>query len=118
MHEGPLLPVPDDSHARLAAEMFAMLSDPTRVKVLWALLQTELHVNALADMVGSSPTAVSRHLGKLRLAGLVTTRRDGTYIYYSAGSAHVRRLLGEALSQAEHRSGLATEITHQHSYGG
>jgi len=45
-------------------------------------------------------------------------RRDGTYIYYSAGSAHVRRLLGEALSQAEHRSGLATEITHQHSYGG
>jgi len=118
MHDGPVLAVPDDAHARIAADTFRMLADPTRVKILWALLQGETHVNALADLVGSSPTSVSRHLAKLRLAGLVTTRRDGTFIYYSAGSDHVRSLLKQALSHAEHRSGLVPDTGHRHAYDG
>lgn len=116
MHDGPVLAVPDEDHARIAADTFRMLADPTRVKILWALLHGETHVNALAAMVRSSPTGVSRHLAKLRLAGLVTSRRDGTFIYYTAGSAHVRRLLEQTLSHAEHRSGLVPEAGHRHSY--
>lgn len=117
MHDGPLLAVPDEAHARIAADTFRMLADPTRVKLLWALLQGEAHVNALAELVGSTPTAVSRHLAKLRLTGSVTTRREGTFIYYSAGGDHVRRLLEQALSHAEHLSGLAPEAGHRHAYG-
>ena len=117
MHESPLLDVPDDEHAQLAAETFRMLSDPTRVKLLWALLQGEASVGALVELVQSTPTAVSQHLSKLRLAGLVTSRREGTFIHYSATSAHVRRLLTEALSHAEHLTGEVRGAD-RHTYDG
>lgn len=84
-----------------------MLSDPTRVKILWALSRGESSVNALAELVGAAPTAVSQHLSKLRLSGLVDNRREGTFAYYSATDAHVHRLLAEALSHAEHITGTA-----------
>jgi DNA-binding transcriptional ArsR family regulator len=108
VHDHPVLTVPDEEHARIAAESFRMLADPTRVKILWALLQGESSVSALADLVQSSTTAVSQHLSKLRLAGLVESRREGTFIYYSATDEHVRRLLAESLSHAEHTTGVAT----------
>src|SRR5699024_1501028 len=85
-----------------------MLADPTRVKILWALLQGESNVGCLAELVDTHPTTVSQHLSKLRLASLVDSRREGTFVYYSATSSHVRRLLAEALSHAEHSSGDAT----------
>lgn len=115
MHDEPLLAVPDDEHARLASETFRMLAEPTRVKILWALLQGESTVGALADLVQAAPTAVSQHLAKLRLAGLVSTRREGTFVHYSATNAHVHRLLAEALSHAEHTSGLAPDAA-EHRY--
>ncbi len=92
-----------------------MLADPTRVKILWALFQGECSVNVLAELVGAAPTVVSQHLSKLRLAGLVENRREGTFAYYSATDAHVHRLLAEALSHAEHLSGDATGAD-PHSY--
>ncbi len=103
-----MLTVPDEQHAHVAAESFRMLADPTRVKILWALLQGESSVGSLAELVQSSTTAVSQHLAKLRLAGLVDSRREGTFVYYSATDEHVRRLLAEALSHAEHATGVAT----------
>lgn len=112
MHEHPILPVPTHEHAELVARTFRMLADPTRVKILWALLQGESSVAALADLVNGSTTAVSQHLAKLRLAGLVETRREGTFIYYSAQDRHVHRLLAEALSHAEHESGAAGDSEH------
>lgn len=107
MHDQPVRPVPDDEHAWIATETFRMLSDPTRVKILWALFQGESSVNVLAELVGAAPTAVSQHLSKLRLAGLVESRRKGTFAYYSATDSHVHRLLTEALSHAEHITGAA-----------
>ena len=115
MHDELVRPVPDDEHAQIAADTFRMLSDPTRVKILWAVFQSEANVNSLAESVGAAPAAVSQHLAKLRLAGLVRTRREGTFIYYSATDAHVHRLLAEALSHAEHASGLAPEAA-EHRY--
>lgn len=100
--------VPAEQDAQHAADSFQMLADPTRVKILWTLLQGESNVGCLADLVGTTPTTVSQHLSKLRLAGLVDSRREGTFIYYSATSDHVRRLLAEALSHAQHASGTAT----------
>lgn len=115
MHDSPVLPVPDDLHARSVADTFRLLADPTRVKILWSLLQGEQSVGALAGLVDASPTAVSQHLAKLRLAGLVNSRREGTFVHYSADDAHVRQLLTEALSHAEHATGTADE-SGRHSY--
>jgi DNA-binding transcriptional ArsR family regulator len=116
MHEGlPDLTMPTEEQAHLAAESFRMLADPTRIKLLWALLQGESSVNCLAELVGASPTTVSQHLAKLRLAGLVRGRRQGTFVYYTAADEHVRALLAEALFHAEHADGhLPDEAEHRH----
>ena len=94
--------MPNEEQAHLAAESFRMLADPTRIKILWALLQGESSVACLAELVGAAPTAVSQHLAKLRLSGLVKGRREGTFVYYSAADVHVRNLLDEALFHADH----------------
>jgi DNA-binding transcriptional ArsR family regulator len=103
MHDSlPDFDMPSDEQVDLAAETFRLLADPTRIKVLWALLQGESSVACLAEVAGTSPTAVSQHLAKLRMSRLVTARRQGTFMYYSAADDHVRRLLDQALHHADH----------------
>jgi DNA-binding transcriptional ArsR family regulator len=116
VHEGlPDLSMPTEEQAPLAAESFRMLADPTRLKLLWALLQGESSVNCLAELVGAGPTTVSQHLAKLRLAGLVRGRRQGTFVYYTAADEHVRALLAEALFHAEHADAqLPDDVEHRH----
>ncbi len=65
---------PDQSHLDAATATFRMLSDPTRLHILWLLAQTEADVSALTEACGASRTAVSQHLAKLRFTGLVATR--------------------------------------------
>lgn len=102
-----------DEQVQLAVANLKLLADPTRLKILWALLHGEHSVNNLADHVGALPAAVSQHLAKLRLAQLVRTRREGNRIFYQAGGEHTRRLVEQALFHAEHVvRGLAED--HQH----
>ena len=82
--------------------MLKLLADPTRLRIVWALLHGEHSVNELADHVGARPPAVSQHLAKLRAATLVRTRRDGNRIYYAARNEHIEHLAAEALLQADH----------------
>lgn len=86
----------------IAVATFAMLAEPTRVRLLWLLLAGEYAVNELADLSRSAPSAVSQHLAKLRLARLVRRRREGRRILYTTDNAHVRRLLEESLHHADH----------------
>jgi DNA-binding transcriptional ArsR family regulator len=86
----------------LVVEVFRMLADPTRVQVLWALVDRELSVNDLAARVGKPAPSVSQHLAKLRMARLVSPRRSGTTIFYRLENEHVRRLVMDAVYNAEH----------------
>ncbi len=95
--------MPTAAQVSVASDAFRLLSDPTRIKLLWALLQGESSVSRLAELVGASPTAVSQHLSKLRWAKLVSVRRAGTFAYYSAADPHVAHLLADALDHAGHR---------------
>ncbi|MEU8651438.1 metalloregulator ArsR/SmtB family transcription factor [Streptomyces sp. NPDC048737] len=97
------LRAPDSARLAEATGVFAMLSDATRLHLLWLLAQGESDVGSLTERCGASRTAVSQHLGKLRLAGLVDTRRDGRHIHYRLSDGHLRRLVLEALSHADHR---------------
>lgn len=98
VHESiPGFAMPADGEVRRAADSLRMLADPTRIKILWALLQGESSVACLADLVGAAPTAVSQHLAKLRLAGLVENRREGTYVYYTVEDPTVRAVLERVL---------------------
>lgn len=98
MHEE----MPTEEQLRRAVDAFRMLADPTRVKITWALTCGERSVNELAELVAATPTAVSQHLAKLRLAGLVAVRREGTFAFYSMADSHVGQLLEEALFHADH----------------
>lgn len=91
--------MPPDKVVQRAAASLRLLADPTRIKVLWVLAQGESSVSCLAELAGTSPTAVSQHLAKLRLAGLVSTRRQGTFVYYSAAGGQVNRLLADLVGQ-------------------
>jgi DNA-binding transcriptional ArsR family regulator len=91
-----------DEQVDLAVEVFRMLADGTRVRLLWALRDRELSVNELAAQVGKPPAAVSQHLAKLRMTRLVQTRRDGTTVYYRLENEHVAQLVTDAVHNAEH----------------
>jgi DNA-binding transcriptional ArsR family regulator len=94
---------PSGEQFTTAASVFALLADPTRLHLLWVLAQGEADVTALAEQTGAARTAVSQHLAKLRLAGLVQPRREGRRAVYSLTDGHLRRLVVEALSRADHQ---------------
>ena len=96
---------PTDEQIGFAVDTLRLLADPTRLRILWALLHGEHSVNHLAAHVQASPASVSQHLAKLRLARLVSTRREGTFVYYQAESEHVRRLVEQALFHGDHLAG-------------
>lgn len=91
-----------DNQIRTTAEFFSMLADPTRLRLLIALLDADRDVTTLAATVAVARPTVSQHLAKLRLAGLVTTHRDGRHALYRLHGGHVRALLTHALAQADH----------------
>src|SRR5215213_11645215 len=93
--------LPEDQ-VDLAVELFRMLADPTRIQVLWALIDREMAVNDLAEHVGKPGPAVSQHLARLRMARVVQTRREGNQVFYRLQNDHVRRLLTDAVFNAEH----------------
>ena len=93
--------IPEDQ-VDLVVEVFRMLADPTRIRVLWALTGGELAVNELAEQLGKPAPSVSQHLAKLRMARLVRTRRQGTTIFYSLENEHISQLVVDAVYNAEH----------------
>ncbi|MEO3809493.1 metalloregulator ArsR/SmtB family transcription factor [Sphaerisporangium sp. B11E5] len=93
---------PTPAQVTTAVEAFRMLSDPTRLRLMWLLSSGEYDVGSLAEALGAPRPSVSQHLAKLRLAGLVDTRREGRHVRYRARDSHVRALIAEALSHADH----------------
>ena len=88
--------------AELAVEVFRMLSDTTRVRLLWELLDEEAAVSDLAARLGKPTPAISQHLAKLRMARLVRSRREGVQAFYRVENEHVARLVRDAVFNAEH----------------
>jgi len=92
----------DDELVELAVEIFKMLADPTRIRIVLALRDGELSVNTLANVVKKSPAAVSQHLAKLRLARMVATRHEANRVFYRLANEHAHQLVTGAVFQAEH----------------
>jgi DNA-binding transcriptional ArsR family regulator len=75
------------------SDLFQLLSDPNRIKILYALSREEVCVCDLSALLGMSDSAVSHQLRLLRALRLVKARKDGRVVYYSLADAHVTRLL-------------------------
>src|SRR5579859_565136 len=88
--------VPPDEILDRVVEAFEALADPTRAKILYALVRRPQCVRDLAILVGVSESAVSHQLRLLRDRRLVRSRREGTTIYYRVDDHHLAVLLREA----------------------
>jgi len=91
---------PETTIQRLA-ETFRVLGDPTRVKILFALAQEELCVCDIANLLGTTNSAVSHQLRVLRNMRLVRYRKEGKMAYYALDDDHIRHLFDEGLNHVE-----------------
>ncbi|GMO30140.1 MAG: metalloregulator ArsR/SmtB family transcription factor [Termitinemataceae bacterium] len=89
--------LPDDDVLLNLADFFKMFSDSTRVKIICALLYTELCVCDIAAILAMSKSAVSHQLRSLRQTKLVKFRRDGKIVYYSLNDDHIKTILSAGL---------------------
>jgi DNA-binding transcriptional ArsR family regulator len=101
--------LPDAAQIDVAVTALRMLADGTRLRLMCLLRDGEYDVSSLAAAVGAARPAVSQHLGKLLLAGLVSTRRDGRRALYTARGGHLRRLVAEILHAADHHLSGASD---------
>jgi ArsR family transcriptional regulator len=94
------LKVADATIHRLT-DVFKILADKSRLKILLALAQNgEMHVSALCELLGQSQPAVSHHLTLMRMTGLVGFRRDGKHNFYHLDSGLIRDLLEQAFADS------------------
>lgn len=89
--------MPEPAAVAEVADRLRLLADPTRLTILCALAQGESNPSCLADLAGVGMSAVSQHLGKLRLAGICRPRRAGQQIWYELVDDGVRALVRQLL---------------------
>jgi ArsR family transcriptional regulator, lead/cadmium/zinc/bismuth-responsive transcriptional repressor len=82
-----------DDHAVALADLFRLLGDPSRLKIVVSCLKKPLAVSDIADKLGLSVSLVSHHLRLLKGARLVRAERQGKQVFYGADDAHVRRMV-------------------------
>lgn len=85
-------------HAVALADLFRLLGDPTRLKIVVSCLRTPLAVSDIADRLGLSVSLVSHHLRLLKGARLVRADRQGKQVYYQADDLHVRRMVEDMVT--------------------
>ena len=99
-HSGPEV---SDQSVRELAQVFKLLSDETRLRILFYLALSpngELHVTDLCHRLGQSQPAVSHHLALLRVSGLIESRREGKHNFYCVRTDHFGELLLSLFSAA------------------
>jgi len=95
------MPEVSEQAVRELAQVFKLLSDETRLRILFYLAQNnELHVTDLCNRLGQSQPAVSHHLALLRVSGLIESRREGKHNFYSVQTEHFGDLLLSLFSAA------------------
>lgn len=93
------MPAVSEQSVRELAQVFKLMSDETRLKILLYLAQNkELHVTDLCNRLGQSQPAVSHHLALLRVSGLIESRREGKHNFYSVRADHFGDMLLDLLS--------------------
>lgn len=93
--------LPGDEVLYDLAELFRVFGDTTRIKILYALFESELCVNDIAQVVGLSQSAVSHQLRLLKASKLVKFRREGKAIFYALDDDHVRSMIALGMEHVE-----------------
>lgn len=92
----------DELAATRLAQTYQALADPTRIRLISALMSGQLCVCDLAATLGMTQSAVSHQLGGLRVKGLVRARKQGRIVYYTISDDHIRDLFQRGLEHIQH----------------
>lgn len=92
---------PEDEYLYDLAELFKVFGDSTRIKILYALFESELCVSDIAQILNLNQSAVSHQLRILKDAKLVKFKRSGKSIFYSLDDDHVRTILSMGMDHVE-----------------
>jgi ArsR family transcriptional regulator len=89
--------MPDEEKLYDLAELFKVFGDSTRIKILWALSESEMCVCDIATLLNMTQSAISHQLRILKQVRLVKFRKDGKVVYYSLDDAHVKQIFDQGL---------------------
>lgn len=87
--------MPEDEHLYDLAELFKVFGDTTRIRILWALGESEMCVCDIATLLNMRQSAISHQLRVLKQARLVKFRREGKIIYYCLDDEHVKQIFDQ-----------------------
>ena len=95
------LEMPEDETLYDLAELFKIFGDSTRIKILYALFESEMCVCDIAQLLNMTQSAISHQLRSLKQSKLVKYRREGKTVFYSLADAHVRTIINQGLEHVE-----------------
>jgi DNA-binding transcriptional ArsR family regulator len=87
------LPQVSEDHAIELAEMFRLMGDPSRLRIILLCLGPPVSVGAIAGRLALSPSLVSHHLRLLRAARILRAERHGKQVFYAAADEHIRGVI-------------------------
>lgn len=101
--DAALSKMPSDSVIQEISSFFRIIGDPTRSKIISALLESEMCVCDLANVLSMSKSSISHQLAKMRESGVVKCRREGKEVYYSLDDEHVSEIFETTIIHIKHR---------------
>ena len=90
--------MPSEENLYDLAELFKVFGDSTRIKILWALAESEMCVCDIAVLLNMTQSAISHQLRILKQSRLVRNRKDGKIVFYSLDDAHVKQIFDQGLT--------------------
>ena len=95
--------MPDQTVIIKVAEIFKIMGDTTRCKLISALLQNEMCVCDLANILSMTKSSISHQLSKMKDAGIVKSRKDGKTVYYSLDDNHISEIFEVGIKHINHK---------------
>ena len=94
---------PDDKELINLSELFKILGDLTRIKIIWTLDNNEMCVCDIANVLNMTKSSIQHQLSILKNAGIVRYRKSGKEVYYTLDDEHINKLYEIGLEHIEHR---------------
>jgi len=95
--------MPGEENLYDLAELFKVFGDTTRIKILWALSESEMCVCDLAFLLNMTQSAISHQLRLLKQSRLVKNRKAGKVVYYTLDDEHVQKIFEQGMIHIKHK---------------
>jgi DNA-binding transcriptional ArsR family regulator len=96
--------MPKDEILYDLADFFKIFGDSTRIKILYALLSSEMCVQDLAELLDMNQSAISHQLRILKQAHVVKHRKEGKFVFYSLDDEHVNQIVAQGMAHLSEKS--------------